>query len=1103
MAAPRRLLLLLGVAGGVLALKALRLAQLLGVLPSTAQPARCQQPLAPAAPFAWPSGGAKGDAAVQELAAWLSARGAQVDGVRVAQFGGLRGLQATRDFARHEVVLSIPANATLSGASLAAALRSHGAVRRLLALPDGDTLLEAAALLHAALLHGWRQVRGGAGTRADDERAAGTGLWLATLPRSVPLPVLSEGSGSPCDALAAALPALRRLSLSRAAGLRRAWPTVSALLRALPRPAAATLDRLGACEARRAFAWAYSMAKTRAVALEVGEVPDEGAGRALAALGVEELGVLVPLLDLANHASGDHANARVAGDRAGFQLVAAAPIPAGAEVTMSYAPDGDDAPQCSWRWLLEYGFVPRAPGEPGQTAPRDPRRRCYAFNLTAGELAAACEPSTAAPAAPARRGAEPAVWAELDAARGLPPAVLDWAREALGGAGCGCGCAAGGAGGGGEDEQPRGCVAACVVRRALSARGAALDVARAAARTCPAGGGADCGSDGLCDLDALDDVAADGAAALAAATARLPAAGDAGAWRQAMAQPAAPLPEASMSKVARSGEVYEPSDDSFALVDAVNAWLQGVQDASQLPGLCLEVGCGSGYVICSAALALRALAVRLGAHDARLVATDVNSAAMEATAQTLAAHGVGGVELVQTDLVAALLPRLERAVDLLLFNPPYVPTPDEELARDGIARAWAGGHLGRRVTDRLLAQLPGLLSPRGHAFVVTVADNRPAEIIAALEAAGFGALMADDLDADLLALEAELERAEQLDDELVLQTFEAELSRELAPAAPASNVRRWRRRAAAPATNPRRRQRVRSVTARRCATAASLARPVAMEPVAMDVGAEEVDTHHRAFFSFNPALFLADLSNIALDVAADGLEALEGRLHAAQVLDPSTKAAVSQILAQTCATTLDSTARAAAAFEQYEQLTSLAVPAELFVEQPLPVLPEPVDPQAEEALDAELGQLREQVSQARAGYRALKQQLAALDKDAGTTARRFAAYKPLADTLAAVGQPLLQEAAAIGRLAAKLEPMLSAAAQLAAQRRPADPLAAALAAAGAAGAGAARGGEDGDDDCADGCADDADVDRRVQQLMGDTAASMDALIAANAALQAA
>jgi hypothetical protein len=37
-----------------------------------------------------------------------------------------------------------------------------------------------------------------------------------------------------------------------------------------------------------------------------------------------------------------------------------------------------------------------------------------------------------------------------------------------------------------------------------------------------------------------------------------------------------------------------------------------------------------------------------------------------------------------------------------LFNPPYVPTPDDEVLRDGIARAWAGGCRGRLVTDRVL-----------------------------------------------------------------------------------------------------------------------------------------------------------------------------------------------------------------------------------------------------------------------------------------------------------------------------------------------------------------------------------------------------------------
>lgn len=77
------------------------------------------------------------------------------------------------------------------------------------------------------------------------------------------------------------------------------------------------------------------------------------------------------------------------------------------------------------------------------------------------------------------------------------------------------------------------------------------------------------------------------------------------------------------------------------------------------------------------------------------------------------------------------------AAPLQLFNPPYVPTPDEEVQRSGIARAWAGGYKGRRVIDRVLAQLGSLLSPRGEMFMVTVIENEPVAIIQEMKAAGF------------------------------------------------------------------------------------------------------------------------------------------------------------------------------------------------------------------------------------------------------------------------------------------------------------------------------------------------------------------------------
>jgi release factor glutamine methyltransferase len=69
-------------------------------------------------------------------------------------------------------------------------------------------------------------------------------------------------------------------------------------------------------------------------------------------------------------------------------------------------------------------------------------------------------------------------------------------------------------------------------------------------------------------------------------------------------------------------------------------------------------------------------------------------------------------------------------VSLLLFNPPYVPTPDEEVgSTQQLAAAWAGGTDGRRVVDRAVPQIAALLErSSGTCLLVTVDDNRPAQL---------------------------------------------------------------------------------------------------------------------------------------------------------------------------------------------------------------------------------------------------------------------------------------------------------------------------------------------------------------------------------------
>lgn len=164
-------------------------------------------------------------------------------------------------------------------------------------------------------------------------------------------------------------------------------------------------------------------------------------------------------------------------------------------------------------------------------------------------------------------------------------------------------------------------------------------------------------------------------------------------------------------------EVYEPAEDTFLLMDAIEQDLTWLKKRNL--GLCVEVGSGSG-VVSSAVCKTLGIAC---------LTTDINPKACNATRQTSIHHGVGGqLDTLCGDLLGPLLPRLNKKVDILLFNPPYVPTDSSEISSSSISRAWAGGLNGREVIDRLLPLVPDLLSPQGVFYLLLLKENKPREI---------------------------------------------------------------------------------------------------------------------------------------------------------------------------------------------------------------------------------------------------------------------------------------------------------------------------------------------------------------------------------------
>lgn len=251
-----------------------------------------------------------------------------------------------------------------------------------------------------------------------------------------------------------------------------------------------------------------------------------------------------------------------------------------------------------------------------------------------------------------------------------------------------------------------------------------------------------------------------------------------GPQRTTVSKPAM-LPTPDTSHVSYS-RVYEPAEDSFLLLDTLSSpsetnFLQqrfhhhhyhnnnnspGGTPSPPPPPLVVEVGTGSGVVIGF----INAQASNIfGTRDVLTQGVDVNAfacSATEATVRKAEAENPDSHGRFLGALRGDLLTPLEgREVDVLVFNPPYVPT-DELPVQDGrliavdddddglgasarfdrdsylLSLSYAGGRDGMEITDRLIEALPTALSRRGCAYILLCAGNKPDEVKARIE--GFG-----------------------------------------------------------------------------------------------------------------------------------------------------------------------------------------------------------------------------------------------------------------------------------------------------------------------------------------------------------------------------
>ncbi len=131
--------------------------------------------------------------------------------------------------------------------------------------------------------------------------------------------------------------------------------------------------------------------------------------------------------------------------------------------------------------------------------------------------------------------------------------------------------------------------------------------------------------------------------------------------------------------------VYEPSEDSFLLADAALSEIKGSESI-------LEVGCGSGIIS----------AVIIANTKSSVTDIDISPYAVKCTRGN-------GIEVIRGDLLSCI----KGSFDLIIFNPPYLPTTEDERDNGWLNAALDGGYDGKKVIYRFLEDAGRCLIPGG------------------------------------------------------------------------------------------------------------------------------------------------------------------------------------------------------------------------------------------------------------------------------------------------------------------------------------------------------------------------------------------------------